>query len=188
MKYFIKSFGYICHYQFSNITEFEVDDVEIRGMDYRELEEKYLMDKCSVENEKISLSDEVWPRATFEVYDNSGKILEFFSDDIQQINEGGDCFCPEPKYNEDYENCLGATQYFKGGGPIFEFEIDNEIKIEKFTYSLFTLELDDREITLIDDLYYDNKKLVSLDSGESWGTTRLVKIWKKNGGVYELEV
>ena len=26
-----------------------------------------------------------------------------------------------------------------------------------------------------------------IDSGESWGTNRLVKIWKKNGEVFEFE-
>ena len=59
--------------------------------------------------------------------------------------------------------------------------------IENFTYSLSILELDDGEISLMDNFYYKNKKLENIDSGESWGTNRLVKIWKKNGEVYEFE-
>ena len=56
-----------------------------------------------------------------------------------------------------------------------------------FTYSLSILELDDGEISLMDNFYYNNKKLENIDSGESWGTNRLVKIWKKNGEVFEFE-
>ena len=102
---------------------------------------------------KISLDDEI----KFEIYNSNSKILNFSSNDIEQSNEGGDCFCPEPQYNDEYENCLGSIQYFKGWGPIFEFETDNELKIENFTYSLSILELDDGEISLMDNFYYNNK-------------------------------
>jgi hypothetical protein len=183
MKYTIKTFGKPCHYQFSNIKEIEVNDIEFGEMDYHELEETFLLDKCSVENMKISLDDEI----KFEIYNSNGKILDFSSNDIEQSDEGSDCFCPEPQYNDEYENCLGSIQYFKGGGPIFEFETDNELKIENFTYSLSILELDDGEISLMDNFYYNNKKLENIDSGESWGTNRLVKIWKDNGEVFEFE-
>lgn len=183
MKYIIKTFGSLCHYQFSNIMVNQVNDVEFGEMDFHELEETFLLDKCTVENMKISLDDEI----VFEIHDCSGKILDFSSNDIEQNDEGGDCFCPEPQYNDEYENCLGALQYFKGGGPIFEFKTDNELKIENFTYSILTLELDDGEISLMDNVYYNNEKLESIDYGESWGTARLVKLWKENGGVFEFE-
>ena len=183
MKYTIKTFGKPCHYQFSNIKEIEVNDIEFGEMDYYELEETFLLDKCSVENMKISLDDEI----KFEIYNSNIKILDFSSNDIEQSDEGGNCFCPEPQYNGEYENCLGSIQYFKGGGPIFEFETENELKIENFTYSLLILELDDGEISLMDNFYYNNKKLENIDSGESWGTNRLVKIWKENGEVFEFE-
>ena len=62
-----------------------------------------------------------------------------------------------------------------------------KFKIENFTYSLSILELDDGEISLMDNFYYNNKKLENIDSGESWGTNRLVKIWKENGEVFEFE-
>ena len=39
----------------------------------------------------------------------------------------------------------------------------------------------------MDNFYYNNKKLENIDSGESWGTNRLVKIWKENGEVFEFE-
>ena len=103
MKYTIKTFGKPCHYQFSNIKEIEVNDIEFGEMDYHELEETFLLDKCSVENMKISLDDEI----KFEIYNSNGKILDFSSNDIEQSDEGGGCFCPEPEYNDEYENCLG---------------------------------------------------------------------------------
>ena len=67
MKYTIKTFGKPCHYQFSNIKEIEVNDIEFGEMDYHELEETFLLDKCSVENMKISLDDEI----KFEIYDSN---------------------------------------------------------------------------------------------------------------------
>lgn len=90
MKYTIKTFGKPCHYQFSNIKEIEVNDIEFGEMDYHELEETFLLDKCSVENMKISLDDEI----KFEIYNSNSKILDFSSNDIEQSDEGGDCFCP----------------------------------------------------------------------------------------------
>ncbi len=181
MKYTIQTFGKPCHYQFSNIKKIEVNDIEFGEMDYHELEETFLLDKCAVENMKISLDDEV----EVEIYNGNDKILGFSLKDTDQSDEGGDCFCPEPQYNEEYENCLGSIQYFKGGGPIFELETDDELKIENFTYSLSILELDDGEISLMDSLYYNNQRLEKIDSGVSWGTHRLVKIWKDNGEVFE---
>ena len=153
-------------------------------MDYHELEETFLLDKCSFENVKIGIDDEI----KFEIYDETDNlILEFNSSNITQNNVGGDCFCPEPQYNNEYENCLGSLQYFKGAGPIFEFETNEELKIENFSYSLSILELDDGEISLMDNFYFNNKKLNSIDSGESWGANRLVKIWKQNGEVFEFK-
>ena len=72
MKYTIKTFGKPCHYQFSNIKEIEVNDIEFGEMDYYELEETFLLDKCSVENMKISLDDEI----KFEIYNSNSKILD----------------------------------------------------------------------------------------------------------------
>jgi len=183
MKYTVKTFGKPCHYRFSNINEIEVNDIEFGEMDYHELEETFLLDKCSVENMKISLDDEI----KFEIYNSRCKILGFSSNDIEQNDEYGNCFCPEPHYNDEYENCIGSIQYYKGGGPIFEFETENELTIENFTYSLLILELDDGEISLMDNLYYNNKKLENIDSGESWGANRLVRIWKGNGETFEFE-
>ena len=184
MKYIIKTSGKLCHYQCSNIKEIEVNDIEFGEMDYHELEETFLWDKCSIENQKISVDDQV----KFEIFnDSNNKILEFHSKDIEQSDEGGDCFCPEPQYNEEYENCLGSFQYFKGGGPVFEFETNEELKIENFTYSLMIFELDDGEISLMDDFYFNKKKLENADFDEAWGTHRIVKIWKQNGEVFEFE-
>lgn len=183
MKYIIKTFGKPCHYQFSNIKEIEVKGIEIGKMKYHELKETFLLDKCSVENEKISLDHEI----RFEVYNGKCKILGFSSNDIEQSDEGGNSFCPEPKYNDEYENCIGSIQYYKGGGPIFEIETENELTIENFTYSLMILELNDGEISLMDNLYYNNKKLENIDSGESWGANRWVRIWKENGETFEFE-
>jgi len=45
MKYTIKTFGKPCHYQFSNIKEIEVNDIEFGEMDYHELEETFLLDR-----------------------------------------------------------------------------------------------------------------------------------------------
>ena len=39
----------------------------------------------------------------------------------------------------------------------------------------------------MNNFYYDNEKLENIDFGASWGTNRLVKIWKENGEVYEFE-
>ena len=78
MKYTIKTFGKPCHYQFSNIKEIEANDIEFGEMDYHELEETFLLDKCSVENMKISLDDEI----KFEIYNSNSKILDFSSNDI----------------------------------------------------------------------------------------------------------
>ena len=182
MKYTVKTSGKICHYQFSNIKEIEVNDIEFGEMDYHELEENFLLDKCSVENEKISIDDEI----EFEIYDETNNlILEFNSSDIAQNDDGGACFCPEPQYNEEYENCLGSFQYFKGEGPVFELESEEELKIENFSYSLMILELDDGEISLMDSFYFNNKNIENIDSGVSQGTHRFVKIWKQNGEVFE---
>jgi len=183
MKYTIETFGKLCHYQFSNIKNIDVDEIENGEFDYNELEETFLLDKCSVENEKISFDDEI----KFKISNSKCEILDFSSNDIEQSDEGGGCFCPEPEYNDEYENCLGSIQYFKGGGPIFEFDTDDEIKIENFTYSLSILELDDGDITLMDNLYYKNKKLEITDSGGSRGVYKSVKIWKQNGDVFKIE-
>ena len=184
MKYTVKTLGKICHYQFSNIKKIEVNDIEFGEIDYHELEETFLLDKCSIENQKISIDDGI----EFEIYDETNNlILEFNSIDINQNDDGGDCFCPEPQYNDDYENCLGSFQYFKGEGPVFELESEEELKIDNFTHSLMILELDDGEISLMNNFYFNNKNLENIDFGESWGSNRLVKIWKKNGEVYEFE-
>lgn len=39
MRYTVKTSGNICHYQFSNIKENEVNDIEFGEMDYNALEE-----------------------------------------------------------------------------------------------------------------------------------------------------
>ena len=182
MRYTVKTSGNICHYQFSNIKEIEVDDIEYGEMNYHKLEEVFLLDKCSVENEKISVDDGI----EFKIYDvRNNLILEFKSSDVEQNEEGVACFCPEPQYNEEYENCLGSLQYFTGEGPIFELELEGELKIENFSYSLMILELDDGEISLMDSFYFNNKVIENIDSGVSWGTHRFVKIWKQNGEVYD---
>ena len=182
MRYTVKTSGNICHYQFSNIKEIEVNDIEYGEMNYHKLEEAFLLDKCSVENEKISVDDGI----EFKIYDlRNNLVLEFKSSDVAQIEEGVACFCSEPQYNEEYENCLGSLQYFTGEGPIFELESEGELKIENFSYSLMILELDDGEISLMDSFYFNNKVIENIDSGVSWGTYRFVKIWKQNGEVYD---
>ena len=184
MRYTVKTSGNICHYQFANIMENEVNDIEFGEMDYHALEETFLLDKCFVENEKISIDDEI----EFEIYDETNNlILEFNLSDITQNDDGGACFCTEPQYNGEYENCLGSFQYFEGEGPVFELESEGELKIENFSYSLMILELDDGEISLMDSFYLNNKIIENIDSGVSWGTHRFVKIWKQNGEVVEFK-
>lgn len=39
MRYTVKTSGNICHYQFANIMENEVNDIEFGEMDYHALEE-----------------------------------------------------------------------------------------------------------------------------------------------------
>ena len=164
--------------------ENEVNDIEFGEMDYHALEETFLLDKCFVENEKISIDDEI----EFEIYDETNNlILEFNLSDITQNDDGGACFCTEPQYNGEYENCLGSFQYFEGEGPVFELESEEELKIENFSYSLMILELDDGEISLMDSFYLNNKIIENIDSGVSWGTHRFVKIWKQNGEVVEFK-
>ena len=184
MRYTVKTSGNICHYQFANIMENEVNDIEFGEMDYHALEETFLLDKCFVENEKISIDDEI----EFEIYDETNNlILEFNLSDITQNDDGGACFCTEPQYNGEYENCLGSFQYFEGEGPVFELESEEELKIENFSYSLMILELDDGEISLMDSFYLNNKIIENIDSGVSCGTHRFVKIWKQNGEVIEFK-
>ena len=43
MKYIVKTSGKLCHYQFSNIAEIEVNDIEFGEMDYNELEHTFLL-------------------------------------------------------------------------------------------------------------------------------------------------
>ena len=40
VKYTVKLFGNICHYQFANIKDIQVTDIEYGEMDYFELEER----------------------------------------------------------------------------------------------------------------------------------------------------
>mgnify|MGYP001097271685 CR=1 FL=1 len=81
MKYKVKTSGKLCHYQFSNITEIEVNDIEFGEMDYHALEDTFLLDRSSFENQKISVDDEV----KFEIFNESNnKILEFYSKDLEQ--------------------------------------------------------------------------------------------------------
>ena len=111
MKYIVKTSGKICHYQFSNIKEIEANDIEFGEMDYHELEETFLLDKCSVENEKISIDD----RIEFEIYDETNNlILEFNLSDITQNDDGGACFCPEPQYNGSMKIVWGLFTILKG--------------------------------------------------------------------------
>lgn len=82
---------------------------------------------------------------------------------------------------------MGSFQYFKGEGPVFELESEEELKIGNFSYSLKILELDDGEISLMDSFYFNSKNIENIDSGVSRGTHRFVKIWKQNGEVFEFE-
>lgn len=178
MKYTIETFGKPCHYQFSNIKDSEVNDIEFDEMNYHELEETFLLDNCSLENEKISVDDEI----EFVISNNNGKIIDFSSNDIEQSDDGWDYFCPEPENNNEYENCLGFIQFFKGGGPLFELEIDDEVNVENFTYSCTILELDDGDVTLMNKLYYNSVELELIDFGISQSLSKLIKIWKRDGG------
>lgn len=181
MKYIVKTSGTLCHYQFSNIEDIEVNDIEFGELEYNELEETFLLDRCSLENQKMTINDQL----KFEIFDDrDSKILEFYSKDLEQNDQGGICFCPEPQYNEEYNNCLGSFSYFNGGGPVFEFETNDELTVENFSYSLTIFELDDGEISFMDDFYHNNKKLENTDFDESWGANRTVKIWKQNGEIF----
>lgn len=184
MKYIVRTFGKLCHYQFSDINEMEVNKIERGEMDYLELVESFLLDRCSLENEKVCIDDQV----NFEVFDLSNiKILGFDLFDIEQRDDIGTSFCPEPLYNEDFKNCLGSLDFYIGGGPVFEIESTDELKIENFTYNLFTIELDDGDISLLDDLHYNTKKLECIDFGESSGRNGILKIWKKSGEIFKIK-
>ena len=73
---------------------------------------------------------------------------------------------------------LGSLNFLKGEGPIFEFDSDDEITLENFSYSVTGLELDDGDLTLMEDFFFNNQKLEVYDNGSSWGSHRSVKIWK----------
>ena len=62
----------------------------------------------------------------------------------------------------------------------------NSLKFEEWVELLFLQ--DDGEITLMNNLYYNNKKLENTDFGTSQGSYRFVKIWKQDGGVVEINV
>ena len=184
MKYTIKTTGRICHYQFANIEDIQVNDIEYGEMDYFELEETFLLDACDLENEKIIIDDEI----KFEVFDeNDVKVLEFSYSDIEQNDNGSHYFCPEPQYNEEYQNCLGSLNFLKGDGPIFEFECVEKLDLKYFSYSVTGLELDDGDVTLLDDFYFNDNKLDISDHGSSFGSYRMVKIWKQDGEIFEFE-
>jgi hypothetical protein len=70
MKYTVETFGRLCHYQFSNINELDVNNIEIRELDCFEVEQNYLLDKCNLENQKISLDHEI----RLEIIDESKSI------------------------------------------------------------------------------------------------------------------
>ena len=111
MRYTVKTSGNICHYQFANIMENEVNDIEFGEMDYHELEETFLLDKCSVENEKISIDDEI----EFEIYDETNNlILEFNSSDITQNDDGGACFCQNHSIMRSMKIVWGLFSILKG--------------------------------------------------------------------------
>ena len=182
MKYTVKLSGNICHYQFANIKDIQVSDIEYGEMDYFELEEKFLLDNCDLENERIIIDDNI----KFEVFNEKNqKILDISYQDIEQNDEGSNYFSVEPQYNNEYQNCLGSLNFLKGEGPIFEFDSDDEITLENFSYSVTGLELDDGDLTLMEDFFFNNQKLEVYDNGSSWGSHRSVKIWKKSGEIFE---
>ena len=182
MKYYVKLSGNICHYQFADIKDIQVNDIEFGEMDYFELEEQFLLDNCDLENERMIIDDNI----KFEVFnEDDKKILEFSYHDINQNDEGSIYFSAEPQYNDEYQNCLGSLNFLKGEGPVFEIETDKKITLEDFSYSVTGLELDDGDVTLMEDFFLSNKKLEACDHGNSWGSYRLVKIWKKSGEIFE---
>lgn len=122
-----------------------------------------------------------------EIIDESNvKVLEFNIDDIHSSIEGYVTFFPSPQQNKKYENCLGSINYYIGGGPIFEFETNENLKIEDFSLSMIVFDFDDDEITLMDELYLKKTKLKNIDMGDSRGENGFVKIWKKNGEVLQI--
>lgn len=183
MKYTVETFGRLCHYQFSNINELDVNNIEIRELDSFEVEQNYLLDKCNLENQKISLDHEI----RLEIIDDSNvKVIEFNIDNIDGNIEDFITFFPQPQQNKKYENCLGSINYYIGGGPIFEFETNENLKIDDFSFSMIVFDLDDDEITLMNELYFKKIKLRNIDIGDSRGKNGFVKIWKKNGEVLQI--
>ena len=83
---------------------------------------------------------------------------------------------------------MGSLNYYKGGGPIFEFETNKKLKVEDFSYSMIVFLLDDDEITLMDDFYFNKTKFENTDMVESRGKNGFIKIWKQNGEVFEVNV
>ena len=111
MKYYVKLSGNICHYQFADIKDIQVNDIEFGEMDYFELEEQFLLDNCDLENERMIIDDNI----KFEVFnEDDKKILEFSYHDIEQNDEGSIYFSAEPQYNDEYQNCLGSLNFLKG--------------------------------------------------------------------------
>ena len=87
-------------------------------------------------------------------------------------------FSVEPQYINEYQNCL-SLNFLKGEGPIFEFDSDDEITPENFSYSVTGLELDDGDLTLMEDFFFNNQKLEVYDNGSSWGSHRQLRSEKK---------
>ena len=51
---------------------------------------------------------------------------------------------------------------------------------------MIVFDLDDDEITLMNELYFKKIKLRNIDIGDSRGKNGFVKIWKKNGEVLQI--
>jgi len=177
MKYKIETSGKICHYQISNLKDYEVNNIKLGEMDYGEIEEFFLWDKTVLENRKLIFDTQI----QFIIYDEDNNIiLEFISNEIERA-EGGIVFCPEPKFNNDFQNTLCYFDMWKGGGPIYEFETNVKLQVDDFSYTLFTFDSGEDVLFFINDLYFKNNKIEETNFGETWGDSSWMRVYKNDG-------
>ncbi|MDA9627304.1 hypothetical protein N9S69_00495 [Flavobacteriaceae bacterium] len=177
-KYRIETSGKTCHYQIANLKDNEVNEIDLGEMGYGEIEEKFLWDKTVIENRKLIFDTQI----QFRIYDEENNvILEFSSNEIDQRAEDGVVFCPEPKFNNDFQNTLCYFDIWKGSGPIYEFETKVKLKADDFSYTLFTFDSEEDVLFFINDLYFKNNKIEETDFGETWGDSSWIRVFKNDG-------
>jgi hypothetical protein len=93
----------------------------------------------------------------------------------------GVVFCPEPKFNNDFQNTLCYFDMWKGGGPIYVFETNDKLQVDDFSHTLFTFDSEVDVLFFINDLYFKNNKIEETDFGETWGDSSWMRVFKNDG-------